>query len=74
VGSKKARKKSTYAQRQVQELAWFLYISMGYHSNVLRARVVNSYTMEPRALLLMDKVCRAMELVESDIRQLIKEL
>jgi hypothetical protein len=46
----KARKSASPAQQQQRELAWLMYITAGYLSNLHHAQAVNAYTLPKHQL------------------------
>ena len=54
----KRKKKQPVSMLQVaqRELAWLLYITEGYKSNIAGALTYNAYTLDARVLAMMEKL------------------
>jgi hypothetical protein len=59
---------ATLKQRHQRELAWLLYITEGYASNLAHARTVNAYTLNRGTLRMLAEVQQDIAAAAMNIR------
>lgn len=72
--AKKREVTPTLALREQRELAWLLYVTEGYIASVVTAVAVNSFTLDNRALSVMQNALKDAEKTSASIRAAMQRI